>query len=106
MAGLMLSNIEIKKNILADEKYKYLFTVDEVNKLVMQGVPFRDAYKIVGQRVEDGTFAPSSPEEIARGLHEGSIGNLSNEQIKKQMEKLIASFPFIAVRSAMSELLK
>jgi len=106
MAGLMLSNIEIKKNILADGKYKYLFTVDEVNKLVMQGVPFRDAYKIVGQRVEDGTFAPSSPEEIARGLHEGSIGNLSNEQIKKQMEKLIASFPFIAVRSAMSELLK
>src|SRR4029078_4225515 len=50
MAGLMLSNIEVKKNILADEKYKYLFTVDEVNKLAMQGVPFRDAYKIVGKK--------------------------------------------------------
>jgi argininosuccinate lyase len=48
----MLSNIEIKKNILADEKYKYLFTVDEVNKMVMQGVPFRDAYKIVGKRLK------------------------------------------------------
>jgi len=106
MAGLMLSNIEIKKNILADEKYKYLFTVDEVHKLVMQGIPFRDAYKFVGQKVGDGTFAPPPPEEIARGLHEGSIGNLSNEQIKKQMEKLIASFPFTAVHSAVSELLK
>src|SRR6476659_2933788 len=53
MAGLMLSNIEVKKNILANEKYKYLFTVDEVNKLVMQGTPFRNAYKIIGQKVED-----------------------------------------------------
>ena len=106
MAGLMLSNIEIKKNILADEKYKYLFTVDEVHKLVMQGIPFRDAYTIVGQKVEDGTFAPPPSEEITRGLHEGSVGNLSNEQIKKQMEKLIASFPFTAVHSAVSELLK
>ena len=58
MAGLMLSNIEIKKDILADEKYKYLFSVEEVNKLVMQGIPFRDAYKKVGQKVEDGSFTP------------------------------------------------
>jgi argininosuccinate lyase len=48
MAGLMLSNIEIKKDILADEKYKYLFSVEEVNKLVNTGMPFRDAYKKVG----------------------------------------------------------
>ena len=106
MAGLMLSNIEVKKNILAHEKYKYLFTVDEVNKLVMQGIPFRDAYKIIGQKVEDGTFTPPRPEEIARGLHEGSIGNLSNEQIKKQMQKVVDSFPFTAVQSAISSLLK
>ena len=106
MAGLMLSNIEIKKNILADEKYKYLFTVDEVNKLVMQGVPFRDAYKIVGQKVEDGTFTPPPLEEVGRGLHEGSIGNLCNEEIKKQMQKVVNSFPFASVRSAISDLLK
>src|SRR4030095_2032088 len=105
MAGLMLSNIEVKKNILADEKYKYLFTVDEVNNLVMQGVPFRDAYKIVGQKVQDGTFT-SSPGEVARGLHEGSIGNLSNKEIKKQMETVVDSFPFAAVQSAISDLLK
>ena len=106
MAGLMLSNIEIKKNILADEKYKYLFTVDEVNKLVMQGMPFRDAYKIVGQNVEDGSFTPPPLGEVGRGLHEGSIGNLCNEEIKKQMQKVVNSFPFASVRSAISDLLK
>src|SRR6478736_5810009 len=106
MAGLMLSNIEVKKNILAHEKYKYLFTVDEVNKMVMQGVPFRDAYKIVGQNVEDGSFTPPPLGEVGRGLHEGSIGNLCNEEIKKQMQKVVNSFPFASVRSAISDLLK
>lgn len=57
MAGLMLSNIEIKKDILADEKYKYLFSVEEVNKLVLQGMPFRDAYKKVGMDIEAGKFS-------------------------------------------------
>jgi len=106
MAGLMLSNIEVKKNILANEKYKYLFTVDEVNKLVMQGIPFRDAYKIVGQQVEDGSFTPPPTLEIGRGLHEGSIGNLCNEKIKTQMQKVVSSFPFASVQSAISGLLK
>src|SRR5437762_2907931 len=93
MAGLMLSNIEIKKDILEDQKYKYLFTVDEVNKLVMQGVPFRDAYKIVGQKVGDGSFVPPPVEEVRRkSLHEGSIGNLCNTEIKKQMQKVVDSF--------------
>ena len=106
MAGLMLSNIEVKKNILADEKYKYLFTVDEVNKLVMQRIPFRDAYKMVGQKIEDGSYTSPVPGEVGKGLHEGSIGNLCNEEIKKQMQKVINSFPFAFVRSAMSDLLK
>ena len=106
MAGLMLSNIEVKKNILTDEKYKYLFTVDEVNKLVMQGIPFRDAYKIVGQKVEDGSYTPPPPREVGRGLHEGSIGNLCNEEIKKQMKKVVDSFPFASIQSALSVLLK
>ena len=106
MAGLMLSNIEVKKNILADEKYKYLFTVDEVNKMVMQGVPFRDAYKIVGKKVEEGTFTAPPLGEAGRGLHEGSIGNLCNEEIKKQMQKVVDSFPFASVQSAISNLLK
>ena len=107
MAGLMLSNIEIKKDILTDEKYKYLFTVEEVNKLVMQGIPFRDAYNIIGKQVENGTFSPtpSTTAVTGRGPHEGSLGNLSTEQIKKQMEKVIGSFPFASVSSAMNKLL-
>ena len=106
MAGLMLSNIEIKKNILADEKYKYLFSVDEVNKLVMQGIPFRDAYKIVAQKIEDGSFTSPPPGQIAKGLHEGSIGNLNNTEIKIQMQKVVDSFPFASVHSALTDLLK
>lgn len=106
MAGLMLSNIEIKKDILADEKYKYLFTVDEVNKLVMNGVPFRDAYKIIAQKVEDGSFAPPLRGEAGRGLHEGSIGNLCNKEIKEQMKKVIDSFPFATVNNAINKLVE
>ena len=106
MAGLMLSNIEIKKDILKDDKYKYVFTVDEVNKLVMQGIPFRDAYKLVAQKVEDGSFTPPLLEKVGREPHEGSIGNLSNGEIKKQMQKIVESFPFAIVHAATSSLLK
>ena len=106
MAGLMLSKMEIKKNILADEKYKYLFTVDEVNKLVMTGIPFRDAYKIVGQKVEQGAFSRPPLEQVGKGVHEGSIGNLCTDDIKKQMKKVIDSFPFESIHAALSKLLE
>jgi len=106
MAGLMLSNIEIRKDILVDDKYKYLFTVDEVHKLVMKGIPFRDAYKIVGKKVEEGSFTPPPLGDVGRGLHEGSIGNLCNNEIKKQMEKVVDSFPFESVHSAIKKLLQ
>jgi argininosuccinate lyase len=104
MAGLMLSQVEIKKDILADEKYKYLFTVDEVNKLVIQGIPFRDAYKIIGTRVEDGTFA--APAEMSKTTHEGSIGNLSNDKIRESFEKVLSSFPFEKVKKAINNLIE
>lgn len=103
MAGLMLSNIEIRKNILADEKYKYLFSVEEVNKLVNAGIPFRDAYKKVGSDIEKGHF---NYETIIHHTHEGSIGNLCTEEIKIQMEKVISVFPFATVQNAISNLLK
>jgi argininosuccinate lyase len=106
MAALMLSGIEIKKDILLDEKYKYLFTVDEVNNLVMQGIPFRDAYKIIAQKVEDGSYIPPSPEKMGKGLHEGSIGYPATEEIKKQMEKITDSFPFKKVETALTKLLQ
>lgn len=103
MTGLMLSNIEIRKDILADEKYKYLFSVEEVNKLVNSGIPFRDAYKKIGLDIEAGKF---SYDTSIHHTHEGSIGNLCTEKIKKQMQKVIDSFPFASVEVAISNLLK
>ena len=102
MAGLMLSNIEIKKDILVDDKYKYLFSVEEVNKLVSQGMPFRDAYKKIGLDIEAGKF---NYNHTIHHTHEGSIGNLCNDQIKKQMQKVVDSFPFASVHSAIEKLL-
>ncbi len=106
MAGLMLSNIGIRNDILGDEKYKHLFTVDAVHRLVVQGLPFRDAYRVIGKQVEDGTFTPPAPGELARGGHEGSMGNLCTEAIRKKMFEIISSFPFTRVNTALSSLLK
>jgi len=105
MTGLMLSRIEIRKDILSDEKYKFLFTVDEVNKLVLQGTPFREAYKMVGKKVEEGSFVPPSPADAGKSTHEGSIGNLCNAEIRKQMEIAVDLFPFSSVNSAINQLL-
>src|SRR5678815_3420196 len=96
MAGLMLKNIEIKKDILKDPQYQYLFSVEEVNKLVNTGMPFRDAYKKVGLDIEAGNFKYVTS---VHHTHEGSIGNLGSEQIKKQMHKATESFPFETVRT-------
>jgi argininosuccinate lyase len=101
MAGLMLSSIEVKKDILTDEKYKYLFSVEEVNKLVNAGTPFRDAYKQVGLAIESGNFKYDTS---INHTHEGSIGNLGTEHIKLQMEKIIGSFPFSKVSTAIQKL--
>lgn len=103
MAGLMLSNIEIKRDILTDEKYKYLFSVEEVNKLVNAGMPFRDAYKKVGLDIEAGKFTYNTD---INHTHEGSTGNLCTAEIKKQMQKTINSFPFPTVEGAINRLLK
>ena len=83
-----------------------MFTVDEVNRLVMTGIPFREAYKIVGQKVEDGSFIAPRLADAGKGSHEGSIGNLCNDEIKKQMRSVVDSFPFASVHEALSNLLK
>ena len=102
MAGLMLSNIEIKKDLLKDEKYAFMFSVEEVNKLVLQGMPFRDAYKKVGADIEAGNFSHStSPIHT----HEGSIGNLCNNEIQVMMQNIIQKFNFDKVKIALQQLL-
>lgn len=103
MAGLMISKIDVKENILADEKYKYLFSVEEVNKLVNKGIPFRDAYKKIGLDIEAEKFTYDTS---INHSHEGSIGNLCTDEIKKQMQKVINSFPFTSVHQAITSLLK
>jgi len=103
IAGLMLNNIEIKKDILADEKYKYLFSVEEVNKLVNAGMPFRDAYKKVGIDIEAGNF---KYDNTIHHTHEGSIGNPGTAEIKKQMQMITESFSFTSVNAAIKKLLE
>ena len=103
MAGLMLTNIEVKKDLLLDEKYQYLFSVEEVNKLVVQGTPFRDAYKKVGREIEAGNFTYTP---TTNHTHEGSIGNLCNDQLQRMMGNVIQKFNFEKVHTAIQELLK
>lgn len=82
MSHFMLQQIEVNREILNDSKYDYLFTVEEVNKRVLKGVPFREAYQQVGREVEEGSF---KAEKQVIHTHEGSIGNLCTEQIKRKM---------------------
>jgi argininosuccinate lyase len=91
MMRLMLSNIQIKDGILEDEKYKYLFSVEAVNQLVNQGIPFREAYKQVGNQIDKGEFHFDYKQQLHH-THEGSIGNLSNEGISAEMEKVLEKF--------------
>ncbi|MFT3826832.1 MAG: argininosuccinate lyase [Chitinophagaceae bacterium] len=87
LTQLMLSNISIKDGILDDEKYKYLFSVEAVNELVNKGIPFREAYKEVGNQIENGTFQFDYKKQLHH-THEGSIGNLCNEMIVEAMKKV------------------
>lgn len=101
MVHLMLSNIEVRKDILKDEKYKYLFSVEEVNKAVLNGMPFRDAYKKIGLDIEQNSYT-WTPEVYH--THEGSIGNLCNDEIRRMMQQVQASFGFDAVEKKLEAL--
>ena len=103
MAALMLSNIEVKKDILSDEKYKYLFSVEEVNKMVNEGMPFRDAYKKIGLDIEAGEFEYSTN---VQHVHEGSIGNLMNDKIAANMQTAINNFHFEKYHTAIQKLIE
>jgi argininosuccinate lyase len=101
MTEFMVKNLIIKKGILNDKKYQYLFSVEEVNRLVTSGVPFRDAYKIVGDSIENGTFAP---DKKVKHTHEGSIGNLSNAKIKAKKARILRGYNFEKMDAAIAKL--
>lgn len=103
MTGVMLARISVKDKILEEEQYKFLFSVEEVNKLVLQGMPFRDAYKKVGIDIEQGRFAPS---RMVNHTHEGSIGNLQNSEITRMMDEQVASFKFEEAEKAIQKLVQ
>ena len=89
MTTFMLQKIKVKENILKDEKYKYLFSVDAVNELVKDGIPFREAYKKVGEEISSGKFI--RPKKVSY-THEGSIDNLKNEAIVSEMNVIRNNF--------------
>ena len=103
MTKLMLKNIKIKDKILDDPKYKHLFSVEEVNKLVLAGTPFREAYKKVGLDIEAGNFGSNYK---INHTHEGSIGNLNLPEISQLMEKIITEFKFEKVEKALKDLVE
>ena len=102
MTAAMMSRIEVNKNILDDSKYDYLFSVEEVNRLVLEGMPFRDAYKKVGLDIEAGNFRP---DKNIRHTHEGSIGNLCNDKIQSYKNSVEKEFGFEKVEEAVKKLL-
>jgi argininosuccinate lyase len=101
MATLMLSNISIKEDIVENEQYKYLFSVEEVNKLVLSGIPFRDAYKQISKSIEENQFKYTTH---LHHTHEGSIGNLCNPEIARMMDSVFETFGFEKVETAIHKL--
>jgi len=99
----MLEHLQVKPDLLADAKYDLLFSVERVNELVVQGVPFRDAYRQVGKEINEGTYKASRD---LKHTHEGSIGNLCNEQISDLMDAEIAQFGFERVHESLERILK
>lgn len=102
MVDLMISQIAVNEHILDDKRYDYMFSVEEVNRRVQTGTPFRDAYKQVGLEIEAGKF---SPDKHIHHTHEGSIGNLCNDRITELMRKTIGSFDFARTEAAEARLL-
>ncbi|MCC9135338.1 argininosuccinate lyase [Pontibacter silvestris] len=103
MATYMLPRLQLRADIMKDEKYKYAFSVEVVNNEVLRGVPFRDAYKNIGEAIAEGSFeAPAS----VNHTHEGSIGNLCTDQVKEQMQRVLQEFDFHKVDNAVMQLLE
>lgn len=102
MVNLMMKQMKVNEHILDDPKYHPIFSVETVNRLVCEGMPFRDAYKKVGLDIEAGNF---TPDLNIRHTHEGSIGNLCNDKIVLLMEQIVDGFDFRKIEQAEMQLL-
>jgi len=103
IACYVIPQLIINKNILDDEKYKYIFAVEMVNEKVIEGKSFRDAYREVAESINKNTF---EPKKEVKHTHEGSIGNLCNEKICEKFENIFKEFPFLKIENAYRNLLK
>ena len=101
MTAYMLDHIKVREDILSDPKYDAIFSVEEVNRLAREGMPFREAYRKVGAEIENGTF---KADHNINHTHEGSIGNLCNDRIQARMDKLTSDFPFAHIDEAIAKL--
>lgn len=101
LTTLAVDQIEVKKNLMDNDLYKFAFSVEEVNRRVLAGVPFREAYRQVGLEIEAGNFKPSHEVDHT---HLGSLGNLCNVEIKEKMEKVMRQFTFDKMQKATKEL--
>ena len=102
MTTYIMNEIKVNEHILDDDKYLLIFSVEEVNRLVREGMPFRDAYKKVGLDIEAGNF---SHDKTVHHTHEGSIGNLCNDEISGLMQKVVDGFNFEVMEQAEKTLL-
>lgn len=102
MAAYIINKMKVNEHILDNPIYDNMFSVEEVNRLAREGMPFRDAYKKVGLDIEAGNF---SPDKNIRHTHEGSIGNLCNDRIEALMQDVVAGFNFERMESAVRKLL-
>lgn len=103
MTQYMVHHMRVKKDLLKDPKYDLLFSVEEVNKLVLGGVPFREAYQVVGKKIESGEFDGS--DRTLNHTHLGSLGNLGLDQIEAQMKRVLGRFEFDKIHQAIQALL-
>ncbi|MEE0870415.1 MAG: argininosuccinate lyase [Bacteroidaceae bacterium] len=102
MSAYIIRKMEVNEEILSDPRYDLMFSVEEVNRLATEGMPFRDAYKKVGLDIEAGSFMP---QKDIHHTHEGSIGNLCNQEIASLMDSLVSDFHFDRVDRAIEALL-
>ena len=103
MTTYIMDKIKVNEHILDDDRYLYIFSVEEVNRLAAEGMPFRDAYKKVGLDIEAGKFTHNKQ---VHHTHEGSIGNLCNDKIQSLMEQTLSEFHFERMENAEKNLLK
>jgi argininosuccinate lyase len=103
IAGNLIDKLIINKNILNDDKYKYMFSVEEVNKEVMKGIPFREAYMRIKNKIEKNKYAAS---KTVNHTHEGSMGNLCNHKIREKMKKVLTDFQFGKPEKSINKLLE